>query len=128
VSGLLFRGGPPSRILDAVAGGQLTLVLPDPVVEETARVATVKLGTPLERWRSHHATLVELAAERPPHPSDPVPAVSGDRADDVILARAVRAEVDVIITGDRRHMLPLGNHEGIPLMTPQALLAQLRRG
>ncbi len=61
VSGLLFRGGPLGRVLQAVAAGQLALVLPDPA------------------------------------------------------------------RGERRHMLPLGHHEGIPLMT-QALLAQLRRG
>lgn len=69
--------------------------------------------------------LVELATER--LDVDPEPkVVTGDRADDTSLACAVSARVDVLVTGDHRHLLPLGEHEGVRLMTPQALLAELR--
>jgi len=40
--------------------------------------------------------------------------VSGDPADDVILACAVEAGTDVLATGDRQHLLPAGAHRRVP--------------
>jgi len=37
----------------------------------------------------------------------------------------VAAGVDVLVSGDRRHLLPVGEHQGIRILTPQALLAEL---
>jgi hypothetical protein len=37
----------------------------------------------------------------------------------------VRAAVHVVASGDRRHLLPVGEHRGIRIITPQALLAEL---
>jgi hypothetical protein len=34
----------------------------------------------------------------------------------------------VLVTGDRRHLLPLGEHHGVRALTPQAALADLRAG
>jgi predicted nucleic acid-binding protein len=34
--------------------------------------------------------------------------------------------VDVLVTGDRRHLLPLGEYCGVGILTPQAFLAELR--
>jgi uncharacterized protein len=52
--------------------------------------------------------------------------VSGDPDDDLILAAALDAGADVLVSGDRRHLLPLGEHEGMRIVTSQALLAELR--
>jgi predicted nucleic acid-binding protein len=67
----------------------------------------------------------DRAVEQPPAP-DRVPELTGDRADDAILAAAVQARVDVLVTGDRRHLLPLGKYCGVRILTPQAFLAELR--
>ncbi|MGI8749554.1 MAG: hypothetical protein ACR2J6_03245 [Thermoleophilaceae bacterium] len=32
---------------------------------------------------------------------------------------------DILVTGDRRHLLPLGKHHGVRIITPQTLLAEL---
>jgi predicted nucleic acid-binding protein len=52
--------------------------------------------------------------------------VTGDPGDDLILACAVQAGVDAVVSGDRRHLLPVGEHRGVRIVTPQALLAELR--
>lgn len=61
-----------------------------------------------------------------PPAAERVDEVSGDPADDAILASAVEAAADVLVTGDRKHLLPLGEHGGVRIMTPQALLSELR--
>jgi predicted nucleic acid-binding protein len=32
----------------------------------------------------------------------------------------------VLVTGDRKHLLPLGEYERVRILTPQAVLAELR--
>lgn len=38
----------------------------------------------------------------------------------------MRPGVEVLVSGDHKHLLPLGAHRGVPVLTPQALLAELR--
>ncbi len=66
-----------------------------------------------------------LAAETPVTP-EAVPELSGDSDDDAIIAAALRAEADVLVSGDRRHVLPLERVGTMRILTPQALLAELR--
>jgi predicted nucleic acid-binding protein len=94
------------------------------VLEELGRVLTTKLGFSPARWRAVKALLAELAAAVP-DPPETVEAVSGDPADDQVLASALAAGAEVLATGDRRHLLPLGAHRGLRILTPQALLAEL---
>lgn len=93
---------------------------------ELERILTKKIGFEPERWEATLHLLVDLAAELVDVPADPPKAVSGDPDDDLILACAVEAEVEVLVSGDRRHLLPLGEYRGVRIITPQALLAELR--
>jgi uncharacterized protein len=122
-----IAAGPPSRIVEEVIAGRLDLVLPEPVIGELKRVLTDKLGFDDARWRQVHDLLLELAAEVVALAEGPADPVTGDLDDDVILACAVHAGVDAVISGDRRHLLPVGEHRGIRIVTPQALLAEIRR-
>lgn len=98
----------------------------EPVSVELERVLTEKLGFDAERWIEADALLRELAVESIPAPSGPPEAVSGDPDDDLILACAVQADVEILVSGDRKHLLPVGEHRGVRILTPQALLAELR--
>jgi putative PIN family toxin of toxin-antitoxin system len=51
--------------------------------------------------------------------------VEADPADDVYIAAAVEGLAEYIVTGDR-HLLDLGDHEGIRLVTPREFLAYLK--
>lgn len=44
-------------------------------------------------------------------------AVPADPDDDKILECAVQASATHIVTGDRRHLIPLGSFQGIPIVT-----------
>lgn len=105
---------------------RLELVLPQPVMVELERILTGKLGFESKRWRGVEELLVDLAVELVPVPEASPEAVTGDPADDLILACAVQAGVDVLVSGDRRHLLPVGEHRGVRVITPQALLAEMR--
>ena len=46
-------------------------------------------------------------------------------SDNRILECAVSGRADVIVTGDRKHLLKLGEHAGIPLVSPSDFLRWL---
>jgi len=41
------------------------------------------------------------------------------------IAGALAAEADVIVTGDRRHLLPLGRHRGIGIVTGSDVITRI---
>jgi uncharacterized protein len=49
--------------------------------------------------------------------------VESDPKDDKIIEWAVAGNATHIVTGDRRPLLPLREHQGIPIITPPAFLA-----
>lgn len=49
-------------------------------------------------------------------PVDVPRAVMGDADDDHVLAAAVAARADLIVSGDRQHLLPIGSHRGIAIV------------
>ncbi|MEX2106766.1 MAG: PIN domain-containing protein [Solirubrobacterales bacterium] len=121
-----IAAGPPSRLLEEAIDGRLELILFEPVITELERVLTEKFEFDPQRLREVEALLRELAVESVQAASGPAEAVTGDPADDVILACAIGAEVEVLVSGDRKHLLPVGEHGGVRILSPQALLAELR--
>jgi predicted nucleic acid-binding protein len=96
------------------------------VVAELERVLTEKLDFEAQRWSEAEALLRELALESVRAPAGTPEPVTGDPADDLILACAVEAGVAVLTSGDRKNLLPVGERGGVRILTPQALLAELR--
>jgi len=120
-----IAGGPPSRLIDSAIDSRIELVLADPVLDELKRVLTNKLGLAPDRVEETTTLLHELATERIPIPAGSVPPISGDSDDDLILACAVHAGVHILVSGDRKHLLPLREHEDVRIITAQTLLAEL---
>ena len=55
--------------------------------------------------------------------------VPTDPDDDHVVAAAVAGAVDLIVSGDRRDLLPLGSHAGIPIVDAREAVERLvRRG
>jgi uncharacterized protein len=115
-------------VLEEAIDARIEPALPRPVLVELERILTDKFGFEPDRWQAVEQLLVDLAAELVPAPADSPTAVSGDPDDDLILACAIAAKVEVLVSGDRRHLLPLEEHRGVRIITPQTLLAELRRG
>ena len=55
--------------------------------------------------------------------SNTLKVVSADPDDDKVLECAVVAGASHVVTGDRRHLLPLGKYQGIRIVTPAEFLA-----
>lgn len=69
------------------------------------------IGRTAREVLSDYLDAVELV-----EPIDVPRVVPGDVDDDQVIAAAVAAQVDLIVTGDRKHLLPLGSHQGVPIV------------
>jgi len=81
--------------------------------EKKLAASGLSIGQMVDRY-------AELAA--PVQPAASVPTILDDPDDDNVLACAVAARADLIVSGDRRHLIPLGKFEGIPIVLPTEAL------
>lgn len=119
-------GGPPEELLLLANHGDIGLFLSTFILEETARVLEEKLLWEKRRISRLIDALREVAAII--EPESELNAVAGDDSDNRILACAVDAKADFLVTGDKRHLLPLGRYKGIRILTPRECLDLLFKG
>lgn len=119
----MIADGPPRRLLELVTEGDVDLVLPEIVLRELRAVLEGKIGLKAGNVDRIERLLRDLEPQIVADQADP-PALSGDRNDDQVIAGALAGGAQVLVSGDRRHILPLGSHEGMRILTPQAALAE----
>lgn len=120
----VIADGPPRRVLETIRDGELELILPRPTVEELERVLLEKLQVDADNVKSIVELLRELASEVVEPPADVIQR-SGDPADDRIIATALAGGAEVLVSGDRKHVLPLGRVGTMRIARPQDILAEL---
>jgi uncharacterized protein len=131
VSAFITPRGTSGAVLDAAERRVFTLCLSPEVLAETSRVLTrnpklqarysydqahvAKFCAGLAAWAQIETNLPELRG-----------AVPLDPKDDPIVATAVKAKADYLVTGDRKHLLALETYESIRIVTPRQFLELLR--
>ena len=101
------------------------VVIGAPVLVELRRNLLRKLRVPAERVELVTAFISEL--ERAPSAPPPAarPPLRIAAADAAILECAARAQVEIVVTGDRA-LLNLGEYAGIPVVSPRDLWLRLQ--
>jgi len=113
-------------VIEEAVDGNLDLVLLEPTLIELARILVDKLDFDLKRLDQVLALLHDVAVGFQPSSKQAPEALTGDSDDDLILECAITAGVDALVSGDRKHLLPIGEHGGVRILTPQAFLVELR--
>ncbi len=122
VSGLNFPGN-ERLVLTLAIRQRFELYLSPFILSEAAGVLVRKFG-----WSDEAATLALEALRAVATMIEPArrpPAVEGNQGDNRILECAVDADADFLVTGDRRHLLPLGLHQGVTIANAPRFLSGL---
>jgi len=118
---------PAVRLVEAALAGRFLLLFPDDVAAEILRRTVTK---PYLRQRIPRSfadrLIVDLRAVAIPHPAPPIQpaAVSRDPNDDYLVAHALAAGADYLVSGDK-DLLVLGRVDGVRIVTPADFLAIL---
>jgi putative PIN family toxin of toxin-antitoxin system len=118
-------GGLPRRFLDLARAGAFRLDISDAILNETLRVLRDKFAYPLEALRSVEGKLTAITQHVSPLQSLDV--IKADPSDNRILECAVAAKSDFIVSGDLRHVVPVGSHEGIQIVRVADFLELLKQ-
>ncbi len=121
IAGLLWNG-PPRRLIALAIDGEL--------VELAHTLGYSKFAARIEGFGTSIAALIALIAQYAAVVSLIVPTsvlrvVAGDADDDHVIAAAVAARAELIVTGDRKHLLPIGSHRGIAIVTARDVVERL---
>jgi uncharacterized protein len=125
IAALLWDGPPYSLLMRATERQDLVLVTSPTLLAELTDILT------LARFRkpiADAATSVEelVVAYRDATvlvtPREVPRVVADDVDDDHVIAAAVAARAEYIVTGDRTHLLPIGTHGDIAIISPRQCL------
>ena len=129
LSGLLW-GGTPGRLIDAAEAQRIELASSAALLAELQGVLSrekfakqlAKRGLTVADVFDGYAAMVTLIL-----PAVIAPTITRDPADDQVLAAALAAQADLIVSGDA-HLLDLKNFQGIEIITAAAALERIGSG
>lgn len=127
VSGTIVRHGFPARILLAAIDQRITLVVSPYLLAEYLAVIQrphiAKKYPDLSEWLDRVRRFVSANAVSV-SPSSIPKVIQDDPKDDAILACANAGYAQYIVSGDR-HLLKLGNYQGIKIVTPREFVVNV---
>jgi putative PIN family toxin of toxin-antitoxin system len=127
VAGLLWSG-PPRRLLEASIEAEVQLFSSEVLISELVQTLSYRkfagrisgFGVSADTLVARYMALITLVT-----PVSVPRVVAHDADDDHVIAAAVAASASLIVTGDRKHLLPIGSHAGIAIVTAREVLEHL---
>ena len=132
VSAFVTPHGSVVRLLRDPIRSRYELCLSDAILAETAEVLLTKAS--VRRYAAYadedvHAFIRWLITQAEMVPDRPAPrVVPNDPKDDPIIAAAVAAKADYLVTGDHEHLLPLGTYQGVRIVSPRSFIDLIGQG
>lgn len=120
VSGLCFDGK-PEQCIELALDDSVDLVISTDVLHELVVVLEYD-RLPVSEAERHEFADVVVEASRFVEPTIERTVVADDPDDDKFVECALEADADFIVSGDD-HLLGLDSHQGVRIVTPDALLS-----
>jgi hypothetical protein len=131
VSSLLSKSGAPAQVIDAWRSRNYLLISCESIIAEIRSVlnsAPIRGKYGLQSQDIEEIVkLLQSEALLVPGEADVSGTIPLDPDDEIFLACALEAQADFIVSGDR-HLLTLGEYQGIAILTAPEFLARLIGG
>lgn len=124
LSAIIF-GGKPRKIFLAAARGKIILFISKEILAELRGVLRKKFGYPLWELDKIEQTILEVTEIVEPRKT--VKIIPSEPMDDHILACALEAKASFLVSGDKKHLLPLKKFRNIPIVSAAQFLKILKK-
>lgn len=122
ISAIIFSG-PPEICLEAAREGEIELYTSRAILLELTNKLRIKFGYPEEDIEEILVGLSRFV--KVVKPKIKINKIKEDPSDNLILEAAVEAKADFIVSGDKKHILPLKEFEGIKIISAASFLKQI---
>ncbi len=122
ISAILF-GGKPERIRKLFRDGEIEVLVSEAIISEIAEVLRRKFNW--ASWRISQVIDEIREATTLVIPLCNVSLIEADETDNRILECALEGSAQYIVSGDKRHLLPLAKYKEINILTPDEFLRLL---
>jgi uncharacterized protein len=120
-----FWRGAPFDCLAAWAEGRCAAIVSPPLLAEYHEtLEELQLDYPGIRRVEWVEALTESAELV--FPADRATGATPDPGDEMVLECALAGEADFIVSGDKKHLLPLRQFRGIPIVSPREFLRRMK--
>jgi len=122
ISAVLF-GGNPEKLIQLASNQKISLFLSHDILAETFHILRNKFG-----WSNNQVESLELMLREAASivtPQKRVKVIKNDDPDNRVLECAVEGNADFIVSGDKKHLLPLQYYDDIPIITTAAFLERV---
>lgn len=116
ISATHFPGSSPDEVINFVREGSIELAISPEILSEFERVLKKKFGASKEEIKETTGSIKEMAVIV--KPTEKINLIKQDPTDNKILECALKAKADYIISGDTKHLQPLKEFQGIPVLSP----------
>ena len=124
ISSILF-GGKPEQIIRLAVAEKITMIISHDILAEIAFVLRSKFDWSNRQIDQVDQMLKEISVLVTP--SQRFKVIEDDDADNRILECALEGKADFIVSGDKRHLLPLKEYQGIRIVDIASLLMKMKR-
>lgn len=121
ISALLFDGK-PEEILFMASSRKVIIIISPSIIEEVKKNLVTKFHRPENEVKRLVRAIISISQLVVPKRKFKIVEYLPDNK---ILETAVEGQVDYIVTGDRKHLLPLKEFKRIPIITPAQFLEEI---
>lgn len=122
ISALLFAGK-PLQIINLAIEDKISIVISREIITETLGVLSQKFSYSPAKISQVETLILDTCSLV--EPQTPVKFIKNQPADNHILECALAAKANFIVSGDKKHLLPLKQFRSILIVTPAELLKNL---
>ena len=122
VSAIIY-GGAPRLCLELAQKKKVELYVSKAILLELVKILGQKFGYPKIKAEEVIGGLIDIAGLV--ESKEKVALIKQDPADNIILEAALATKADFIVTGDRRHILPIKKFRGIKIVTVAEFLKMI---
>lgn len=122
ISAILF-GRKPEEIRKLSQEGKIELLVSEAIIAEVAEVLRRKFGW--ESWQISQIINEIRETTTLVIPNQTLSVIKKDEGDNRVLECAVEGKAQYIISGDKSHLLPLKEYQGIKILSPDQFLREM---
>lgn len=123
VSALAFPGGIPDKILKSIFSGRVRHATTPDILTELKRVLLEKIA--LEEKDAERSVTLIVRNSQLVYPRERLSVIKSDESDNRLLEAVEASSASYLVTGDKKHLLPLKNYKSCLILSPRDFAAKV---